>query len=113
MAVGAVSTADDLVAIFCTAPDETSARHLAHGLVDERLAACVQIVPGLTSVYRWENAVQTDAELQLVIKTRAARFDEVAAFIQAHHPYDVPEIVAFPATRVSDAYRAWAVDETR
>lgn len=107
-----VTAGDELVAILSTAPDQASATSLARGLVDARLAACVQIVPGLTSVYRWKDEVQTDAEVQLVVKTRAARFDEVAAFIRDHHPYDVPEIVALPVAHVSESYHRWALDET-
>lgn len=107
-----MTASEELVVILCTTPDETSAATLARGLVDAHLAACVQIAPGLTSVYRWKDELQTDSELQLVIKTRAARFDEVAAYINEHHPYDVPEIVALPVAQVSESYRAWAVDET-
>ena len=107
-----MSAEDQLVVILCTVPDEATAEKLAKGLVDERLAACVNAIPGVKSFYRWQGKIEADAEVQLVIKTRSERFDELAAWISANHPYEVPEIVAIPATRVSEAYFAWAVEQT-
>lgn len=103
---------DELVLVLCTVPDEATAQNLAKGLVEERLAACVNAIPGLTSVYRWQGKVEIDSEVQLLIKTRRARFDELAAWIEANHPYDVPEIIALAAEQVSDSYLAWAVEQT-
>ena len=93
-----MSTAPDLVVVLCTAPDAETAERLAKGLVEARLAACVNAISGVKSCYRWEGAVETD--------------DEVAAWLEEHHPYDVPEIIALPATRVSAGYLAWAVENT-
>lgn len=107
-----MSAEDQLVVILCTVPDEATAEKLAKGLVDERLAACVNAIPGVKSFYRWQGKIEADAEVQLVIKTRSERFDELAAWISANHPYEVPEIVAIPANRVSEAYFAWAVEQT-
>ena len=107
-----MSAEDQLVVVLCTVPDEATAEKLAKGLVDERLAACVNAIPGVKSFYRWQGKIEADAEVQLVIKTCSERFDELAAWISANHPYDVPEIVAIPANRVSEAYFAWAVEQT-
>jgi len=107
-----VSAENQLVVILCTVPDEATAEKLATGLVEERLAACVNAIPGVRSFYRWRGKIEADTEIQLVIKTRSERFDELAAWISANHPYDVPEIVAIPANRVSKAYLAWAVEQT-
>jgi periplasmic divalent cation tolerance protein len=107
-----VSAESQLVVILCTVPDEATAEKLATGLVEERLAACVNAIPGVKSFYRWQGKLAADTEIQLVIKTRSERFDELAAWISANHPYEVPEIVAIPADRVSDAYLAWAVEQT-
>jgi len=107
-----VSADDELVLVLCTVPDEAAARKLATGLVDARLAACVNAIPGLTSVYRWQGNVEIDSEIQLLIKTRRGRFDELAAWIKANHPYDVPEIIAVAAERVSDDYLAWVLKQT-
>ncbi|MEM9731590.1 MAG: divalent-cation tolerance protein CutA [Myxococcota bacterium] len=100
-------TEDPLVVVLCTAPDEVAAERLAAGLVEARLAACVNVVPGLRSFYRWEGKLEHDDELQLIIKTRSARFDEVAAWLAEHHPYDVPEVVALSVMQASQAYGAW------
>jgi periplasmic divalent cation tolerance protein len=107
-----VNAENQLVVILCTVPDEATAQKLATGLVEERLAACVNAIPGVKSFYRWQGRIEADTEIQLVIKTRGERFDELAAWISTNHPYDVPEIVAIPADRVSDAYLAWAVEQT-
>ena len=103
---------DPLIVVLCTVPDEATAERLAKGLVEERLAACVNAIPGVKSFYRWQGKVETDTETQLLIKTRSERFDELAAWISANHPYEVPELIAIPADRVSDAYFAWAVEQT-
>ncbi len=107
-----MSHENELLIVLCTVPDETTAEKLAKGLVEQRLAACVSAVPGLKSVYRWRGKIETDAEIQLLIKTRRGRYDELAAWIRANHPYDVPEIVALAAEGVSDSYLAWAVAQT-
>lgn len=107
-----MSAEDKLVVVLCTVPDDATAERLAKGLVEERLAACVNAIAGVKSFYRWQGKIESDTEIQLVIKTRADRFDALAAWISENHPYDVPEIVAIPADRVSDGYFAWAVEQT-
>ena len=99
---------DDVLVVLCTAPadPEVSAR-LARGLVASRLAACVNVIAGLRSFYRWEGEVQDDPESQLLIKTTAARLDALKAHLEEHHPYDVPEILALPVREGSTAYLAW------
>ena len=104
---------DELVLVLCTVPDEATAEKLGKGLVEARLAACVNAITGLKSYYRWQGKVEIDSEIQLLIKTRRGRFEELAAWIQANHPYDVPEIIAVAAEQVSDRYLAWAVEQTR
>lgn len=107
-----MSPVNQLVVILCTVPDEATAEKLATGLVEGRLAACVNAVPGVKSFYRWQGKIEAETEIQLLIKTRSERFDELAAWIGANHPYEVPEIIAIPADRVSDAYLTWAVEQT-
>ena len=104
---------DELVLVLCTVPDEATAEKLGKGLIEARLAACVNAITGLKSYYRWQGKVEIDSEIQLLIKTRRGRFEELAAWIQANHPYDVPEIIAVAAEQVSDRYLAWAVEQTR
>lgn len=84
---------------------------LARALVDERLAACVNVLPPMQSFFRWEGAVQRDDERQLVIKTSAARLEELQARLRALHPYELPEMLVLSA-RGSDDYLAWIREST-
>jgi periplasmic divalent cation tolerance protein len=90
-----------------TAPDADVARRIALALVDERLAACVNVVPGIVSIYRWEGAVHEDAEALLVVKTSADRLAALAERLAVLHPYALPELVAFAPSGGSEAYLAW------
>jgi periplasmic divalent cation tolerance protein len=99
--------------VYTTVADARTALDLADRLVEGRLAACVQVVPGLRSTYRWQGETRHEDELQLVIKTTDARFDALAAWLREHHPYDVPEIVAVPVVRGSNDYLRWIEGETR
>lgn len=83
------------------------AEDLAEKVVDRRFAACVQILPPMTSVYVWEGKIQKESEHLLLIKTLEEKYDELAAFITSSHSYDVPEIVAITAERISEKYLNW------
>ena len=97
--------------IVMTAIDSAEkAEALAKGMVDTRLAACVQVLPAMTSFYFWEGAVQREAEHLLLIKTAGEKYAEVEAYILANHGYDVPEIVAVRAEAVSHGYAKWLGD---
>ncbi len=98
--------------ILCTCPDPATAERIAETVVGERLAACVNIVPGLTSIYRWEGQMQRDSELLLLIKTRQAVYPLLEARIRELHPYQVPEIVALSIRTGSAAYLDWIADHT-
>ncbi len=97
----------DVVIAFCTCPDDASAARIARALVEERLAACVSRIPGVRSTYAWQGAVHDDAEVLLLIKTQASRFDALRERVLALHPYELPELVAVEVTRGLDAYLAW------
>lgn len=106
-------SSDDVFVVLCTAPaDPEVVARLARGLVESRLAACVNVIAGVRSFYRWEGAVQDDAESQLLIKTTGARLEAVKAHLDEHHPYDVPEILALPVRDGGAAYLAWVRGET-
>lgn len=107
----APATTDALV-VLCTVPDEPTAERLARGLVEAHLAACVNVLGGVRSFYRWKGAVQDDRELQLVIKTRRARFDALAAWIAREHPYEVPEVLALPVVAGATSYLRWLDAQT-
>ena len=105
------SPRDARVALI-TAPDRDAALRLARGLVEARLAACVNVIGGLTSVYRWEGEVQQDDEVLLVVKTRAQRVEQLERQVRELHPYDVPEIVLLVPDHVETSYLAWLLAES-
>jgi periplasmic divalent cation tolerance protein len=93
--------------ILCTCPDEDTAARLARGLIETRLAACVNILPGVRSIYRWQGEVSDDAEALLLIKTVPSRFGDLESWVCEHHPYEVPEVLALPAEKGSEEYLSW------
>lgn len=99
--------------VLITAPDGKTARTLAVELVERRLAACVNIVPGVTSIYRWEGAVEQAQEVLLLAKTCRSRLAELEDALLELHPYDVPEFVALEPAHVEARYRAWLELETQ
>jgi periplasmic divalent cation tolerance protein len=103
----------EFVVVFVTAPDADVAANLAKTLVAEKLVACVNILPGLRSIYAWEGKVCDEAEILCVMKTRRALFAAVRDRVASLHPYEVPEIIALPLVEGSAPYLAWLRDETR
>jgi periplasmic divalent cation tolerance protein len=99
-----------MLIVLTTTPNIEEAESLARKIIEAKLAACVQILPQMKSFYFWENAVQVDAEHLLFIKTLAEKFDELEKFIQSNHSYEIPEIVAIPAEKVSESYFDWIND---
>ena len=97
----------------CTCPDAGSAAAIAAALVEERLAACASVQPGVVSVYRWQGRVERAEEVLLMAKTTRDRLEALTARIQALHPYELPEIVAFEAVGGSAAWLGWVEAETR
>jgi len=95
-----------LIVLTTTATGE-EAQRIANGIIEAKLAACVQILPKMTSVYFWEGKVQTEPEHLLLIKTLEEKFDALSEFIRTNHSYDVPEIVAIDVDRVSEDYLSW------
>lgn len=95
-----------------TSPEEDASR-LASGLVDRKLAACVQVVSGAQSVFFWSGEVQSETEALLVIKTSTELQDEITAFLNAEHPYDVPEFLLFPISGGHSDYLSWMQETLR
>lgn len=93
--------------VLCTVPDPATGERLAQGLVEARLAACVNLLPALTSIYRWQGTLQKEAECLLIIKTRRDRFDALSETLRQHHPYELPEIIAVPLINGLPAYLGW------
>ena len=101
----------EFIQVMTTLATEAEARRLAGLLVEARLAACVQIIGPLTAVYRWQGKVETAAEYQLLIKSRQALYEQLAARIKAEHPYQVPEILAVPVVAGGADYLQWLAGE--
>jgi periplasmic divalent cation tolerance protein len=103
----------DSLLVITNLPDRDSAEKLAALLIEQRLAACVNILAACASVYRWQDEIQHDEEHPLLIKTVQARYADLEAAIRASHPYELPEIIAVPLTHGLPAYLQWVASETR
>lgn len=101
------------VVVSTTTDSEAAARELAAGAVAERLGACAQVVGPVTSVFRWDGAVQTEPEWRVEIKTAADRVPALTDHLRERHSYDLPEIIATPITGGSGEYLSWVVGQTR
>lgn len=93
--------------IFCTCPDKDTAEKLAQLLIEGDMAACVNILPGVTSIYRWEGQIESAQEHLLLVKTRQDRYPAIEAALREHHPYQLPEIIAAPIERGLPEYLQW------
>ncbi|WP_395684015.1 divalent-cation tolerance protein CutA [Dokdonella sp.] len=93
--------------LHCSCPDAETAARIARALVDERLAACVQALPGVTSTYRWQGEVQVDAETLLLVKTSYARIEALKSRIAELHPYELPELLVLEVIDGAPDYLAW------
>ena len=107
-----MSSAEEVRVVLVTAPDAETGERIARALVEERLIACANVVPGIRSIYRWQGRVAEDAEVLLVLKTRASRCEALAARVKALHPYELPEVIALPVADGSEAYLDWVVAES-
>ena len=99
-----------MLIVYTTTSNAAEAEDLAHKIVVASLAACVQILPQISSIYFWEGKVRKETEHLLVIKTLPEKYDELEKFIIANHPYEIPEIIAVEAARVAEKYLGWLKD---
>ena len=97
----------EVLLVLTTLPDRASADSLAARLVEENLAACVNILAPCNSVYRWQSAIETASEIPLLIKTTRARYPALEAAVQALHPFEIPELIALPVMCGLPAYLDW------
>ena len=102
----------ELLLVMTSLPDIEVAKALARRLIDANLAACVQLQPGVQSIYQWEGRICEEQEVVLVAKTTAGRWTAISDYIKQNHPYDVPEIIAQPITHSDPDYVQWVVAET-
>lgn len=99
--------ASSFVVVFITAPDLNTARQLARVLLEARVAACANLVPGVESHYWWQGKLETSGEVLLILKTTRRRLKDVEKIVLAHHPYDTPEILALPVVQGTPKYLRW------
>jgi periplasmic divalent cation tolerance protein len=102
----------DVLVILCTFPDSGQARQIGTLLVEKQLAACVNLIPAVESIYRWEGKIETAAEVLAIFKTTAAAFPAFEQLLTELHPYDVPEMIAIAPEKISASYRDWVFSET-
>ena len=104
---------EDAVVALVTAPDEDTAASLARAFVESRLAACVNLVPRIRSIYRWQEKVEDEAEVLMLVKTRRALVAALQARLLELHPYDTPELLVLPVEHGAPGYLAWIAEVTR
>ena len=104
---------ESLLLVFCTFPDIASARQIGTLLVERQLAACVNLVPAVESIYRWQGTVETAVETLAIFKTTAAGYPDFEKVLAEMHPYEVPEIIALAPEKVAGPYRAWVGSEVK
>ncbi|KAK8967481.1 hypothetical protein KSP40_PGU015086 [Platanthera guangdongensis] len=109
----AASTIVPSIVVYVTVPNREAGKKLAESIINEKLAACVNIVPGIQSVYWWEGKVQSDSEELLIIKTRESLLNPLTEHVKANHEYDVPEVIALPINGGNDKYLEWIKNSTR
>jgi periplasmic divalent cation tolerance protein len=99
------------IAVLVTASDENEARRLAALLIEQKKAACVNIIPIVSSLYRWQGKIETGSESLMVIKSKSSLLDDIITLVKANHSYEVPEIIALPVSGGSPEYLGWLEDE--
>ncbi|WP_028453399.1 divalent-cation tolerance protein CutA [Chitinilyticum aquatile] len=102
-----MNTSEEVWLVICNCPDESVAKQLAERVITEQLAACVNLLPPVQSIYRWQGRIEYATEIPLLIKTCANRYGALEASLRDGHPYDVPEIVALPLAAGLPAYLDW------
>jgi periplasmic divalent cation tolerance protein len=101
-----------MIAVYTTLPSESDARKIGQELVEEKLAACVNIFPGMVSIYRWQDTIETGAEAAMLVKTRKDLQEQLLAALTARHPYSVPALVVFEPQHVATPYLEWVFTQT-
>ena len=102
---------DSFIAVHITTKDEAEARKLAGLLLEQKKAACVNIVPRVSTLYRWQGRIECGTESLMIIKTSSLYLRDIIALVKENHSYDVPEVIAFPITEGSPDYLAWLAEE--
>lgn len=101
----------EVITVLCTCPDAATAKSLAAGLVEQGLAACVNVLPEIRSIYRWRNEIHDEGEVLLLAKTSRLAYASLESWLLEHHPYEVPEVLALPVQAGSADYLDWVLSE--
>jgi periplasmic divalent cation tolerance protein len=101
-----------ILLVLTTITDIDKGKLLARQIVEQRLAACCNIVPAVTSIYHWKDELHEDQECLLVMKTIETRYKQLSKFILQQHPYETPELIALPVTQSTQEYLSWVIKET-
>ena len=101
----------EVLTVLCTCPDTATAKSLAAGLVEQGLAACVNVLPEIRSIYRWRNEIHDEGEVLLLAKTSRLAYASLESWLLEHHPYEVPEVLALPVQAGSADYLDWVLSE--
>lgn len=104
---------NNILVVLCTFPDVEKARQTGTALMEAQLVACVNLLPGIESIYRWQGAVERAGEVLAIFKTTASAWPAFEQRLRELHPYDVPEIVALKPEQVAESYARWVMEETR
>jgi periplasmic divalent cation tolerance protein len=104
---------NDVRLVFCTFPSIDAARQIGTALVEKQLAACVNLIPGVESIYRWQGELENTLETLAIFKTSAGAFPQFEQALAELHPFEVPEIVAIEPSAVAETYAAWVLAEVR
>ena len=104
---------DEIILVITNLPDRDSARRVADALIEQRVAACVNVLPECISLYRWQGKIESAHEIPLLIKTTQGAYSRVEAIIRKLHPYELPEIIAVPVTTGLPGYLQWVMEETQ
>lgn len=103
----------DAMLVLTTLPSAEAAAELAKAVVEEKLAACANLLPAIRSIYRWQGRVQDESEVLVLFKTRQEHFDRLKSRLLELHPYEIPEVLAIPVEQGYQAYLDWLAQETR
>ena len=108
-----MSSIADVLLVLTNLPDRAGAEQVAQALIENHVAACVNILPECISVYRWQENIESTGEIPLLIKTTRSAYPRLEEVIRKHHPYELPEIIAVPVDTGLPGYLQWVVEETR
>ena len=101
----------EVILVYINFPNLESARHIGTALIEKQLAACVNIIPKIESIYQWKGDICVEQEVMVVVKTTASRYKQLESYVVENHPYDVPEVISLPLSQGSEPYLNWVHDQ--